>query len=209
MTSRRFYYILLAAVILLTVGLIGGAYGASNILTEQSKSLLSARSKSLALDQQQTQLSIAKASVKKYKEISDTARSIVPQDKDQAQAVREIVKIAADNGITLGAITFPTSTLGGTTASGASSAAPGAGNAGAGALSQLTPAKGLTGVYTLQINVQSGSTNPTDYNRFVNFIAALENNRRTALVSAITIQPDSKDPTKVGFTLAIEEYIKP
>ena len=40
-------------------------------------------------------------------------------------------------------------------------------------------------------------------------MAALENNRRTALVSAIALQPDAKDPNNVGFTLTIDEYIKP
>jgi len=40
----------------------------------------------------------------------------VPQDKNQAEAVREIVNLAAANGVTLASITFPTSSLGTTVA---------------------------------------------------------------------------------------------
>lgn len=214
MNSKKLYFVMIGLVALMVAGLLAGAYGASSILTAQSKGLTEARSKSLALDQQQTQLSTAKASIKKYQEISAIASSIVPQDKDQAQTVREIVKIAAEQGINLGAITFPSSTLGGaaTSSSSASSSAtapkPSA-SAGAGKLSQLTPVSGLTGVHILPITVQSDSSRPTDYNKFVSFMSALEHNRRTALVSAINLQPDAKDASKVGFTLTIDEYIKP
>ncbi len=211
MNSKRLYFLLVASICLLVVGLTGGAYGASQILAGQSKSLIDARSKAAALEQQQTQLSNAKASVTKYQDVSQIARSIVPQDKDQAQAVREIVKIASDNGVKLGAITFPSSTLGGT---GSTSGTTGASGTPAPKgpnpqLSQLIPAPGLSGVYTLKISVQSDSNSPTSYDKFVRFMAALENNRRTALVSAIALQPDAKNPSNVGFTLTIDEYIKP
>ena len=211
MNSKKLYYIMIGLVGLMAVGLIAGAFGASSILATQSQGLTKARSKSMALDQQQSQLSTAKASIKKYQEVSDIASSIVPQDKDQAQTVREIVKIASQQGISLGAITFPSSTLGGTAASGSASgtATKPSPSASATKLSQLLPVKGLNGVYTLKITVQSDSTKPTDYNKFISFMSALEHNRRTALVSAISLQPDSKDSSKVGFTLTIDEYIKP
>lgn len=198
MTSKRLYFILVAALSLLVIGFLGGAYGANLVLQQQAQTVLKARSKSASLEQQQVQLNRAKASIIKYKEVGAIAKSIVPQDKDQAQAVREIVNVAAQNGVELGTITFPTSTLGGATS-----------GAGASKLSQLKPATGISGVYTLQITVQSDSTRPSDYNKFINFLAALERNRRTALVSGITLQPDPKNPSLVTFTLTVEEYIKP
>jgi hypothetical protein len=200
MTSKRLYYILLAVVTVLVLGFVGGAYGASSILQQQSQTLVEARSKSASLEQQQVQLNRAKASIAKYKEVGAIAKSIVPQDKDQAQAVREVVNIAAENGVQLGAITFPTSTLGNATSGAA---------AGGGKLSQLKAAPGITGVYTLQITVQSDATRPTNYNKFIDFLADLERNRRTALVSGLNLQPDAKDPSLVSFTLTVEEYIKP
>lgn len=200
MTSKRLYFILLGVISLLVVGFIGGAYGASLILQQQAQAILQARSKGASLEQQQIQLNRAKASITKYQEVGNIAKSVVPQDKDQAQAIREIVNIAAANGVHLGTITFPTSTLGGTGAGAA---------AGAGKLSQLKPAPGINGVYTLQITAQSDSARPADYNKFISFLAALERNRRTALVSGINLQPDAKNPNLVSFTLTIDEYIKP
>lgn len=202
MTSKRLYYILLSTVGLLAIGLVGGAYGANTVLQQQSKAVVDARSKSAALDEQQLQLTKAKASIEKYKDVSTIAKSIVPTDKDQAQTVREIVKIAEANGIKLATITFPSSTLGGTP--GAAAAAGAAAD-----LSQLKAAKGISGVYTLQITVQSDAKAAPTYQQFTTFLSSLERNRRTALVSAIALQPDTKNPDRVSFTLTIDEYIKP
>ncbi len=212
MNSKRLYFIMLAAVCLLVVGLVGGAYGASSFLQTESQAVVKARSKAAALEQQQTQLAKAKASIVKYQSVGNIAKSIVPQDKDQAQAVREIVKIANENGISLSTLTFPTSTLGaGVAPAGTPGAtpAPAAAPAAGPNLSQLKPAVGIAGVYILQITVQSDATRPIPYAKFVDFLAGLERNRRTALVSAVSLQPDAKDPSQVSFTLTIDEYIKP
>jgi len=199
LTSKQVYYGMVAVLCLMIAGFIGGAYGVSTFLQQQSSSVVDARSRSASLEQQQTQLNKAKASITKYKEVGDIAKSIVPQDKDQAQAVREIVNIASANSINLGSITFPSSTLGAT----------GAAAAGGKALSQLKPATGIGGVYTLQLTVQSDPGKQATYDQFIKFMAALESNRRTALVSGLVLQPDSKNLNLVSFTLTIDEYIKP
>jgi hypothetical protein len=218
MNSKRLYFIMLSAVCLLFLGLIAGAYGANIILQEQSKTVVQARSKSMSLEQEQTHLAAAKASIKKYKDIGQIAKSIVPQDKDQAQTVREIVNLANANGIQLASITFPISTLGakavatpantGSSKEADTKAAAPAPDSGRN-LSQLKPATGINGVYVMQIAVQSNSTTAPTYGQFVNFLSALERNRRTALVSSITLTPDPADPAKVSFSLTIDEYIKP
>jgi hypothetical protein len=184
----------------MVVAVLGGAYGANSILQERAKAVTVAKSKVAALDQQQTQLVKAKASIAQYQEVGKIAKNVVPQDKDQAQTVREIVKIASENKIDLSNVTFPASTLGG----GASGAA--AGNP---AQSQLKPATGISGVFTLQITVQSSVTKAVSYDQFIEFLRDLEHNRRTALVSGITLTPDPINPSLVSFTLTIDEYIKP
>src|SRR3990167_9442113 len=74
------------------------------------------------------------------------ARAIVPADKNQAAAVREIVKIAQSNGIKISSITFPASALGGITATGSGGAAKPAAST---ALTQVQTVKGISGVYSL------------------------------------------------------------
>lgn len=215
MSSKRLYYILVSIIGLLVVGLVGGAYGANTLLQAQSQKLLDARTKVQALENQQTGLVKARKDIEKYSEIGNIAKSIVPQDKDQAQTVREIVKIAAAAGVKLGSITFPSSNLG-SKAAPATAPAPAAegGTAAAPApaappLSQLKPVVGISGVYDLAITVQSDSGSPSTYAQFIKFLEGLENNRRTALVSGIVVNPDAKNPDQVSFTLNINEYIKP
>ncbi len=216
MNSKKLYYILLGVVVLLVIGLLGGAYGANLLLQGQAQKLVDARSISAALDLQQSQLIKAKASVVKYDSIGKVAKSIVPQDKNQAQTIRELVDIANKNGIKLASITFPGSTLGTTTTpapaaggSAAPAATPAAPRAGGPNLSQLTPVQAISGVYILQITVQSDSAAAIPYNKFISFLADLENNRRTALVSGISISPDAKNSDRVSFSLNLSEYVKP
>ncbi len=212
MNSKKLYYILVGSIALLVIALIGGAYAADSLLTKQADELLAVRSKSDALEVKQQQLTKAKSDITKYRSLANIARSIVPQDKDQAQTVREIVKLADENGIKLGSITFPSSTLGAAVAppvkpvEGDTTVAP---KPPALPQSQLKIVPTIPGVFDLAITVQSDSTSPAGYSQFIDFLADLENNRRTAIVSGINLTPDAKDPSRISFTLDINEYITP
>lgn len=215
MTAKRLYFGLLAIVGLLIVGLVGGVYGTNQLLSSEANTLTGLKAKSQALTQQQEGLASAKKDVQKYASLEAIAEAVVPQDKNQAEAVRELVNIAAANNVSLGAITFPSSTLGttttgtattGTAATPAPVAAP---NSSTNTLSQLLPATGIPGVYQLTITVTSDSNNPVQYSSFINFLAALEQNRRTAQVTSISLTPTADNPNYLTFTLSLNEYIKP
>ena len=208
MTSKQVNRLLLAGLLLATVGLFGGTYLAYSTLQKYSKDIVSKRADVIKLEQQQTSLTRARKDVQTYKPLADIAKSIVPQDKNQAQTVREIVGIASKNGISLGSITFPTSTLGDTPAGGTSTTAkPVAGTDSA--LSQLAPVLSIPGVYSLEIIVTSNTDAPVSYGKFLTFLDDLEHNRRTALVSNISINPDKINRNNIAFTLTLDEYIKP
>lgn len=220
MSSKRLHLVLLIALALSFAALVGGAYMANTLLSKQAHELTTLKARSLALTQQQQSLSKSKKEVAKYSDLEKITRAIVPEDKNQAAAVRELVAIADNNHIALSSITFPASSLGtgkvGTApAAGSSPAASTSSSQGAGAststgtLSQLIPVKNIPGVYQLVIAVQSDPSNPVRYNNFINFLKDLEHNRRTAQVSNVTLTPDSNDPNSLTFTLNINEYIKP
>jgi hypothetical protein len=196
MNSKRLYFLLLTGFVLLVLVTAGVAYGANTLLGSQSKKLAEAKATTQALTNQESQLKKNKNDVLKYGELNKIAQSIVPQDKDQAEAIREITNLARESGIgQLSSITFPASTLGTTTAGSK--------------LTQVTPVKGISGVYDLQITVTQDSSRKVSYDTFITFLSKLEQNRRTAQVSSITVQPDSKDPSMVSFTLVLDEFIKP
>ena len=217
MNSKRLYFGLMAIIALLCIGLLAGAYGINNVLTGRANKLTGLKAKSQALTQQQLDLNTAKQDVQKYTGLEQIAKAVVPQDKNQAEAVREIVNLAAANGVVLASITFPTSSLGATvpTSNGAASSAPAAtakptvGSSAAGNLTQLTPVKGITGVYQLPITVVVDNNNPAQYSQLIGFLSALERNRRTSQVTSINLQPTVANPNNLTFTLTLNEYIKP
>lgn len=209
MNSKRVYFLILGLIALLLVGLIGGTLGVNKLLQTRSDKLKSLRLTSQVLSGQQTGLVRAKKDVQTYAGLEQIAKTVVPQDKDQAEAVREIVNLANQSGIPeLSSLTFPASNLGGTATGTSTTTVPKVNNAKNG-LTQLTPVVGMSGVYQLQITITQGQDNPVTYNQFLTFLDKLEQNRRTAQVSSITLQPDSKNTNMVAFSLIINEFIKP
>lgn len=196
MDSKKLYYSLIGLLVLLSLGMLFSAHVANNVLTKSSNTLVELKADSKVAEQQKTQLAQNKKDIAKYQDLNVIAQTVVPQDKDQARAVREIVNLAAQSGIPkLGSIAFPASTLGaGKTPKG---------------LTQVTPVKGIGGVYNLEITITQASTNAVPYSNFIAFLSKLEQNRRTAQVSSITVQPSPENPNLVAFTLVINEYIKP
>lgn len=185
--------------VVLVLGLIASTILMNSWLHSQSDSLVAVKLDNHLLDEQQTSLLAANKTVQKYAELNKTAKAIVPQDKDQAKAVRELVKLASDNGIKLGAISFPASTLGQTTKKGSN----------ASNVTQVKPVDGIPGVFVMEINVQQDATSPTSYQKLIDFLSSLENNRRTAQVTNVTVQPTPQDRTKLTFSLVLNTYIKP
>lgn len=220
MNSKRVFYGLIFAIVVMVAATLGSAYLANQQLQKQSAKLADYKLKNQVLAQEEVGLQKAKKDLAKYSPLEQTAKTIVPQDKDQAEAVREIVKIAADNGIQPSSITFPASTLGSnigaassSTATSTPSTSTSTSSAAAAnsktALSQLIPVKGLNGVYDLQITIQQDVSSAVPYSKFIGFLSGLEQNRRTAQVTSIILQPSSVDHTQVSFTLTVDEYIKP
>lgn len=214
MTSKRAYYLLLGLCVFFLLATIGGVYMTQGFLQSKASELATTKQKSQLLDQEQLALVSAKKEVVKYGPLEQITQQVVPQDKNQAETVREIVNIASQSGITLSSITFPISTLGGASASAGAvivphAALPGTKQAAPTNLSQLTPVLGIPGVYALQIEIQDSQQAPVSYNQLYSFLQKLENNRRTSQVSNINISPISGPSGLLTFSLSLNEYIKP
>lgn len=222
MSSKRLHTVLIALLVLLFIGLLGGAYGVNKLLVSETNNLLVLKAKNQALTQEQTSFNKAKKDAQRYENLNKIAQAVVPQDKNQAEAVRQIVNIAAKNNVTLAAINFPASTLGslpnGTAApaagaAAAASAAPSAATSAASnktaSLSQLTALKNIPGVYQLPITINNDAAHSVQYANFISFLSDLEHNRRTSQVQTISIQPDAKNRGYITFSLTLNEYIKP
>jgi len=203
MTSKKMFYVLFAVVTILGISVFGSAYLANVVLTNKTAALSKTKAQGQVVDDLQISLIRNKTDIKAYTELNKIAKAIVPQDKDQTQTVREIVKIAEENGISrLTSVTFPASTLG--------AIGGGVGSAVAtGGITQVTPIVGMKGVYALPITVTNGQNDQVTYSKFIAFLAGLENNRRTAQVTSINITPDNANANLISFSLVVNEYIKP
>ena len=215
MNSKRVYYMMLGIIALLLLGLLGGTYGVNTLLQSRSKKLVDLKLQSQVLADQQIGLTKAKKQVQTYADLNKIAKTVVPQDKDQAEAVREIVGIASQSGIgQLSSVTFPASTLGAPVAapvagSSTTTTPPTTPTVNKNNLTQLVPVVGITGVYQLQITITQASDSRVPYVQFLDFLTRLEQNRRTAQVISVSLQPDPKSTGVVAFTLIVNEFIKP
>lgn len=212
MNSKKAFYIMAGSVSFMALLVIGAVVLGDKILTQQAQKLVSLRADAEVIERQQQALVIAKQDLEKYDELGAIAKQVVPQDKDQARAAREIVSIAEKSGVRIASLSFPSSTLGQITPK-ATAPTPEAGSTApkpaVNPLTQATAVKDIPGLYQLAINITSDSSRPTTYTRLIAFLTRLEQNRRTAQVSQISIQPDSKDRNNLNFTLTVTLYIKP
>lgn len=198
MNAKLLNRTLIGLLVLLAIGLFASVYLANSKLTATSAKLAESKAMDMAVAKLNSRLQQDKQDIVTYQELNTIARTVVPKDKDQARTVREIAKIAADSGIPrLSSVSFDPSTLGAVKAKGKTG------------LTQVTPVKDIPGVFTLPITVQQGENSRVSYANFITFLGKLEQNRRTAQVSSITVQPDPTNPGMVSFTLVINEYLKP
>ncbi len=201
MNSKRVFFMMIALVVLSLSGIGAAVVYGNKMLEQNSQELLSLKVDNKALEQQQTSLIQADKDIVKYSDLEEITQSIVPQDKDQARAVREVVQLASESGIKLKSITFPASSLGTTGATGQSTAKS--------TISQAVPVTGIEGLYSLEMNIVP--ENKVAYYQFIDFLSKLEKNRRTALVTHISIDPTSADSknTAISFSLTVNIFIKP
>lgn len=215
MTSKKMFYILLGG-FCLSIGLvIAGIVLGDMYLHKQSAKLVDLKLQNKVIEEQQSSLAQAKKDVEKYTELDKIAKQIIPQDKDQAKATLEILNIAQLSGVKLASISYPPSTLGqapakATTGSDSSAAASSKSPVStAPSITQVKPVDGLQNVYQYDITVVSDTDSPVSYSRLISFLQRLEQNRRTAQVTQISIQPDSQNRNALNFTLTLTLYIKP
>jgi hypothetical protein len=220
MNSKRVHLLLIGLLLSAVAVLIGGTYGINSLLESQSQQVVAVKAKVNALQQQQTNLTRSKKEIAKYAELYSITKTIVPENKDQAETVRQIVKIANQNSISIGSITFPASTLGANgpktppaAASGSAPVVPTKPLSGAGDtkinLSQLQKVPSIQGVYVLQINMESDKDRAVTYPQLISFLDGIEHNRLTAEVTNIEITPSTDKPGTFTFSLILNGYIKP
>lgn len=205
MNSRKLFFVLCALILIVNAAGVGALVYGNKILTKQNSKLTDLKIEASSLEAVQRSLVNAKKDIQTYSEVESVAKTIVPQEKDQARTVREIVKLATESGISISSISFPSSSLGnkaGSTPGGAASIPSTSIN------TQTQKVDGINNVERLEVTVSSDSGKPVPYDNFGDFLERLEQNRRTSQVTNINIQPVSDNRNFLTFTLTLNVYIK-
>lgn len=209
--SKKLRLVLLGFLGLSVVGFAGIIFIGLPILSSKSQQMVQLRVKSQTADTQLSNLEQTKKDVEKYSYFKEVAKTVIPNDKNQAQTVLDIFQIANDSGISIATIDFPPSTLGvGASPTGQdATTATSAQNA----ISQAKPVSGIPGLYSLQLIItpDSGNGVPADkqqtYPKMLDFLSRIEKDRRTAQMTQITIQ-HAINSQALTFILTINTFIK-
>jgi hypothetical protein len=190
-------------------------------LGKESQKMVDLKVKGQTADAQLSNLEQAKKQVEQYSYFKDIAKTVIPDDKDQAASVVEINNMAQESGIAIQSITFPASTLGLTTATTSAKSAQDAtaSSAASKAISQATPVSGISGLYSLALTItpESDAKTPPDkivtYSKMLDFLRRIENNRHTAQITDVNISPASASGNNssgnLTFSLTVNIFIKP
>lgn len=200
MTPKKIHFLLIGVLVLLIILICGATYQGNAFFVKQSQKITDLKVEAEAIEMQQNALIQAKKDIEKYSELESIAKTVVPQDKDQAKTVREIIQIANDNDIPIKSVVFDSSTLGDAKPRGGSS------QQSQSQISQAKPVEGINGVYALPIQIDSSEE--VAYPNFLKFLGSLEKNRRTAHVDTINVTPNEIG-SALEFSLTLNAYVKP
>lgn len=205
MTSKRVSFVMLGLSAILVALAAFVTYTGRNLIIKEGEKLVGLKLENEVLGRRGDALIQAKKDIASYAELEQLARTVVPQDKDQARTVVDIIRMAREAGVTnIAAIEFPQSLLG--------EIARGSKNSNKTVdpnLTQLTALTSPKGVYSMEIRITGDDEKPIPYRSLVNFLAKLEKNRRTAQVTNIAITPDDEDRRLISFSLTLTTYVKP
>src|SRR3990167_503139 len=198
----------LAVVIFLFIG-----FGGKNIFATQSQKMVELKLKSHTANAQLANLASAKKQVEQYAYFNDVAKTVLPSDKNQAQAVLDISQMANESGIAIQSITFPTSTLGAPeTKKTDKDVAPASPST---VITQAKPVEGISGLYSLSLTIKpqtdpgTPASKQVTYGKFLDFLSRIENNRRTAQIASVTVNPTAGAGGQFSFQISVNIFIKP
>lgn len=214
--SKKLGLVLIGLLALSVLAFMGITVGGLSALKSKSNTMVELKAKSQTAEAQLANLEQAKKDVEKYSFFKAVAKSVIPADKDQAKAVLEINQMAAQAGISIQTITFPASTLGLRAATSPAPQDATSSSSTAAAISQAKPVSGIPGLYSLELTItpESGvdvaAAKQVTYPKMLDFLSRIENNRRTAQITEVNIQPEvNQQVAGVAFTMKINIFIKP
>lgn len=203
-STKKMYYILIAVFLLVIIGIGAMLYFSRTFMANSEQELIDAKLEIVKLEETEK---IYRENINKLEEFSEIANileEVVPSEKDQARAVRELNQIVKDNGLAISTISFPSSDLNkkATTNSSTSSTTTSTTTS----VSQAKPVKGVKGVLGMDVNIEvvSATDDPITTDQILGILRQIENNRRNMRVNSINFNAGAE-----SINLQVTLFIKP
>jgi len=202
MTAKKAYFIILTILILAIIGIGGSMYAGTMVVKKTSDKLIQTKLDNIGLDTQEQQFLQSRKVLDKYKTLNQTISKILPKNKDQALAVKELYQIGDETGIVVSKIQFPTSTLAKSKATSTQSSTK--------TVTQAKQVAGMTGVLGIDISIslQPANGKSISYDNMLKFLQKVELNRRNMQIKNITVNADTINGG-VTFELTLTIFVKP
>lgn len=194
LTATKLRLILFISMVLIIVAATVGFYFAQQKLAEYATAISSLNASAQAGNENLQTLRSLENKLNEEREAMTKARSIVAQSQQylyQDQIVKDLSKIAGDNGVVITQFDFASN---GTDTSG--------GSAPAATAPSQAPASGLKSE-TVTVTIKS----PLQYSALMNFIKAIELNPLKMQIASISLTKDEGSAV-TSQTFAIEVYVK-
>lgn len=217
--AKRFRIILTILLILQATG-AGALTVYTNVwLTKKSANLVELKLDTVGLEQQQKVNLQAAKDLKNYESTRVLLEKIVPKSKDQAKTIGELLKIAEEIGVTIRTMTFPASELGNTIArQTVVGTTPSAAATNSNAITQAKPVPNIPGLLGIEVSLSQidrkggSSGDGVTYKQLLDFLEAVEKNRRTLQIKTLQILPFRNATGVVGgysLSLTMNIFVKP
>lgn len=195
MTAKNTHKMLMIMLILLIVVAISALFVSNFMMQKSANNLVRAKLDNVGYDSEEQTYLQARKDLGEYTALNEIIQKILPQSKDQAQAVSELYKIGDETGIKTASITFPSSTLGQKSNSNT--------------VTQAKSVDGMPGVLGIDIAIElepaSGAS--ISYDSMINFLQKVELNRRNMQIKQITVNADTVNGG-VTFNMTLTIFVK-
>lgn len=182
MTAKKAYFIFLALLASILLGIGAIVYFSRAFLTNNANELVAKKLELETVDRTELVYRTNKLLYEKNKDTADLLATIIPAEKDQARAVRDITQIATAYDLSLRSVNFPGSDLNSAKKTATNETAAKA------SVSQAKPVAGLNGVLGMEVSLELthiNVSNSISTNQVLGFLERIENNRRNIRVTSI------------------------
>jgi transcriptional regulator of acetoin/glycerol metabolism len=195
MTAKNTHKMLMIMLIMLIVIATSALFISNFMMQKSANNLVQAKLDNVGYDSEEQTYLQARKDLGEYTALNEIIQKILPQSKDQAEAVSELYKIGDETGIKIASITFPSSTLGQKSNSNT--------------VTQAKSVDGMPGVLGIDIAIElepaSGAS--ISYDSMINFLQRVELNRRNMQIKQITVNADTLHGG-VTFNMTLTIFVK-